>query len=269
MKKNGSYVSLHHSGKLQERIDQLFAILESCTLCPRECRINRLAGEKGFCQTGEKAVVASYNAHFGEEAPLVGASGSGTIFFSHCNLGCVFCQNFSISHGGEGIEIDNGQLAAVMVSLQKQGCHNINLVTPSHVVPQIVAALPIAIEKGLNLPLVYNSSGYDSVKTLQLLDGIVDIYMPDFKFWKKVSAKRFAHAPDYPDKACGAIREMHRQVGDLEMGSQSIAIKGLLVRHIHFKVVKKLWLRGSYLKRTLSLLGREALPSEPTSDSRK
>ena len=231
-KKIPGYLSLHQSGELNGRIERLTTILEKCTLCPRRCQVNRLAGETGFCRTGSRAVVASYNAHFGEESCLVGAGGSGTIFFSRCNLGCVFCQNYTISHEGEGIEVDSGQLAAIMISLQQQGCRNINLVTPSHVVPQIVAALPAAIEKGLELPLVYNSSGYDAVETLRLLAGIVDIYMPDFKFWSSKSAKRFANAPDYPDQARKAFTEMHRQVGDLQLDSDGIACKGLLVRHL-------------------------------------
>ncbi len=227
-----SYINLYQNGELQKRIDCLNNILKECRLCPRQCKVNRHNGEKGICQTGQKAVVASYNAHFGEEAPLVGSSGSGTIFFSFCNLGCVFCQNHTISHDGEGVEVDSGQLAAIMVSLQKQGCHNINLVTPSHVVPQIVSALPKAIEKGLSIPIVYNSSGYDSVDTLKLLDGIIDIYMPDFKFWDPESAKRFAKAPDYPQAARMAITEMHRQVGDLQMDDRGIAIRGVLLRHL-------------------------------------
>ncbi len=176
--------------------------------------------------------MASYSPHFGEEACLVGTCGSGTIFFSNCNLGCVFCQNFSISHSGEGITLDSGQLAAIMVSLQKQGCHNINLVTPSHVVPQIVEALPAAIEKGLNIPLVYNTNSYDSVETLLLLDGIIDIYLPDFKFWSNASSSRFANAPDYREKAIAAIREMYRQVGDLKVDENGVATEGVLVRHL-------------------------------------
>ncbi|MEW6518859.1 MAG: radical SAM protein [Thermodesulfobacteriota bacterium] len=231
-KKTAGYLALQQAGELGKRIEQLSTILADCTLCPRRCQVNRPAGEQGFCRTGKEAVVASYCPHFGEESCLVGVSGSGTIFFANCNLGCVFCQNYSISHQGEGIEVDSGQLAAIMLSLQKQGCHNINLVTPSHVVPQIVAALPAAIDKGLTLPLVYNSSGYDAVDTLRLLDGIVDIYMPDFKFWNSESARRFANAPDYPDRAREAISEMHRQVGDLQLDSQGLAVRGLLVRHL-------------------------------------
>ena len=178
----------------------------------------------------EKAVVSSYAPHFGEESPLVGSGGSGTIFLTHCNLLCVFCQNYEISHLGQGIETEAGQLAAMMVSLQRQGCHNINFVTPSHVVPQILAALPKAIEKGLSIPLVYNSSGYDSVETLKLLEGIFDIYMPDFKFWTRESGKRYAKAPDYAERARKAILEMHRQVGDLRLDENGVAQKGLLIR---------------------------------------
>lgn len=177
-------------------------------------------------------MVASYEPHFGEETPLSGVAGSGTIFFSHCNLRCVFCQNHEISHGGAGVKVDSSQLAAMMISLQKQGCHNINLVTPSHVVPQILAALVLACERGLNIPLVYNSSGYDSVETLRLLEDVVDIYMPDFKFIDPHSAKKFCAAADYPEIARQAISEMFRQVGDLELDGQGLAVRGLLVRHL-------------------------------------
>ena len=206
--------------------------MSPCRVCPRRCKVDRLSDEKGICQTGAKAVVSSYAPHFGEESPLVGSGGSGTIFFTHCNLLCLFCQNYEISHLGQGLETDAGQLASMMVSLQRQGCHNINFVTPSHVVPQILAALPKAIEKGLTVPLVYNSSGYDSPETLKLLEGIIDIYMPDFKFWNRESAKRYAKAPDYPEVAQKAILEMHRQVGDLVMDDEGVAVKGLLVRHL-------------------------------------
>ena len=201
-------------------------------VCPRGCGLDRLSDEKGICQTGAKAVISSYAPHFGEESPLVGGGGSGTIFFTHCNLLCLFCQNYEISHLGQGVETDAGQLAAMMVSLQRQGCHNINFVTPSHVLPQILSALPKAIEKGLTVPLVYNSSGYDSPETLKLLEGIVDIYMPDFKFWNKASGKRYAKASDYSEVAQEAILEMHRQVGDLVLDDEGLAVKGLLVRHL-------------------------------------
>ena len=177
-------------------------------------------------------MVASYTAHFGEEAPLVGSGGSGTIFFAGCNLCCVFCQNYEISQGDEGMSVSSGQLAAIMLSLQKQGCHNINFVTPSHVVPQILEALPLAVEKGLTLPLVYNSSGYDATETLKLLDGIFDIYMPDFKFWSAASARRYCKAPDYPEKAKLALKEMQRQTKELVLDVNGVAVRGLLVRHL-------------------------------------
>lgn len=226
------YLTLHKQGKLVGRIADARERLSPCRLCPRQCKVDRLNNEKGICRTGARLVVCSYAPHFGEESPLVGSGGSGTIFLTHCNLLCVFCQNYEISHLGQGIETDEGQLSSMMVSLQRQGCHNINFVTPSHVVPGIIAALPKAIEKGLTVPLVYNSSGYDSVETLQLLEGIFDIYMPDFKFWTKESGERFAQAPDYPEVAQKAILEMHRQVGDLVMDEEGVATKGLLVRHL-------------------------------------
>lgn len=226
------YLSLYESGELQERAAKARDLLADCRLCPRTCKVNRLENQLGVCKTGARAVISSYSPHFGEEAPLVGSGGSGTIFFTHCNLLCVFCQNFEISQQGEGVEVSDGQLAAIMVSLQKQGCHNINFVTPSHVVPQILSALPGAVEKGLRVPLVYNSSAYDSVETLKLLDGVIDIYMPDFKFWSSASAQRYAKAPDYPGRAREAIKEMHRQTGDLVIDSGGIATRGLLVRHL-------------------------------------
>ena len=186
----------------------------------------------GFCRTGRHARVASYNAHFGEESVLVGTRGSGTIFFSYCNLGCVFCQNFDISHRGYGTETGKGQLARIMLALQEKGCANINFVTPSHVVAQILEALPIAVEQGLSLPLVYNSSGYDCIETLRLLDGIFDIYMPDLKFADGTVTARICGAPDYPEIAKAALLEMHRQVGDLALDADGIAMRGLLVRHL-------------------------------------
>jgi putative pyruvate formate lyase activating enzyme len=230
--RQAGYLSLHASGELSSRLEIALDRLRCCELCPRHCRVDRPAGEMGVCRTGRFAQVASYQPHFGEEGPLVGTGGSGTIFFAQCNLFCVFCQNYEISHGGAGVEATDGQLAAMMVSLQKQGCHNINFVTPSHVVPQILAALPIAIDRGLTVPLVYNSSSYDLVETLQILEGIIDIYMPDFKFWQHDSGKRYARAADYPEIAIAAIREMHRQVGDLVLNAQGLAERGLLVRHL-------------------------------------
>ena len=226
------YLTLHTQGKLAGRIAEARERLSPCRVCPRLCKVDRLSNEKGICRTGAKAAVSSYAPHFGEESPLVGSGGSGTIFLTNCNLLCVFCQNYEISHLGQGVETEEGQLSSMMMSLQRQGCHNINFVTPSHVVPQIIAALPKAIEKGLTVPLVYNSSGYDSLETLKLLEGIVDIYMPDFKFWTKASGKRYAKAPDYSEVAQEAILEMHRQVGDLVLDDEGLAVKGLLVRHL-------------------------------------
>jgi putative pyruvate formate lyase activating enzyme len=227
-----AYLRLHREGKLEEKVAAAQQKLSPCRICPRQCEVDRHANEKGVCRTGAQAVVSSYAPHFGEESPLVGSSGSGTIFFTHCNLLCLFCQNYEISHLGEGYEVDAEQLASMMLSLQNLGCHNINFVTPSHVVAQILQALPIAIDKGLTVPLVYNSSGYDSTDTLEILEGVVDIYMPDFKFWGSESGKRYAKAPDYPEVAKKAILEMHRQVGDLVMDDEGVAVRGLLVRHL-------------------------------------
>jgi len=207
-------------------------LIETCGVCPRHCGVNRLEGETGYCRTGRKAKVASYNAHFGEEAPLVGNRGSGTIFLSSCNLLCTFCQNYDISHLAHGVVVEPEQMADMMLHLAGSGCHNINFVTPSHVVPQILEALVLAVEKGLSVPLVYNSGGYDRKETLELLEGIFDIYMPDFKFWDQEWADRFCNAPDYREVAVEAIKEMHRQVGDLVLDPHSIAVKGLLVRHL-------------------------------------
>jgi putative pyruvate formate lyase activating enzyme len=227
-----SYLKLYRNGELSARLEKAIDMMEACHLCPRACGVNRLEGETGYCRTGRKARVASFNAHFGEEGPLVGRYGSGTIFLSSCNLLCSFCQNYDISHLAEGTEVEPEQVAAMMLHLAERGCHNINFVTPSHVVPQIIEALVLAIEQGLEVPLVYNSGGYDDKETLQLLDGIFDIYMPDFKFWDGKWAERFCNAPDYREIAIDAIREMHRQVGDLVMDNEGIAVKGLLVRHL-------------------------------------
>jgi len=227
-----SYIETHRSGKLKERIQTAHGILKNCHLCPRECHVNRLEDEKGFCGTGKTAMVSSFNPHFGEEDPLVGSRGSGTIFMTHCNLLCVFCQNWEISHKGEGIEVTPKKLSDMMLYLQNSGCHNINFVTPTHVVPQILEALSPAVERGLNIPLVYNTGGYDSVETLKLLDGIFDIYMPDFKFWDPEYAKKYLKAQDYPERASDALREMHRQVGDLALNQSGIALKGIILRHL-------------------------------------
>ena len=226
------YLKLHERGVLAERIRKALDILNECDLCPRQCRVDRIEGEKGVCRTERRAVVSSYNAHFGEESPLVGRGGSGTIFFTHCNLLCLFCQNYEISHLGEGREVVPKILAGMMIALQRMGCHNINFVSPSHVIAQILEALPFAIDEGLNVPLVYNTGGYDSVSSLELLDGIVDIYMPDVKFFDSDVAGKFCNAPDYPDVVKAALKEMHRQVGDLTMDDEGIAERGLLVRHL-------------------------------------
>ena len=227
-----SYLKTHKDGILQERIETALSILENCHLCPRHCEVNRLEDEVGVCKTGRQAVVSSYSPHFGEEDPLVGRRGSGTIFMTHCNLGCVFCQNYEISHLSQGVPVDATRLTEMMLSLQRRGCHNINFVTPTHMVPQILEALPEAIEEGLQVPLVYNCGGYEEVDTLQLLDGIFDIYMPDFKFWDSETAARFCSAPDYREKACAAVKEMHRQVGDLTLDKEGVAQYGLLIRHL-------------------------------------
>jgi putative pyruvate formate lyase activating enzyme len=227
-----AYLSSLHNGLLRRKANQARERLSACKLCPRRCGANRLAGETGVCQTGTMAWVSSFNPHFGEEAPLVGSYGSGTIFFTHCNLLCLFCQNFDISHQGIGQKVGDDQLADIMLDLQRQGCHNINFVTPSHVVPQILAALEIAASRGLNVPLVYNSGGYDLPGTLEYLDGVVDIYMPDFKFWNSEVASQTCNAADYPEVARQALKEMHRQVGDLVISEDGIACRGLLVRHL-------------------------------------
>ena len=226
------YRSTYQQGAFQEKIHKLSSILSDCLLCPRMCHVNRLAGQTGVCRTGKLAWVSSYGPHFGEEAPLVGQHGSGTIFFTHCNLLCNFCQNFDISHQGVGSEVTAAQLAEIMLSLQQRGCHNINFVTPSHVVPQILAALEIAIEQGLSVPLIYNTGGYDQVETLKILEGVFDIYMPDFKFWDAEAARLTCNAPDYPEVARRAIQEMHRQVGDLVVDDSGIARRGVLLRHL-------------------------------------
>lgn len=227
-----AYLKAYEDGTLQRKSDMAQQMLINCSLCPRRCKVDRTRDEVGFCETGHLAKVANFNAHFGEEAPLVGQNGSGTIFFSHCNLRCIFCQNYEISHQGSGQKVTSGSLAEIMLHLQHIGCHNINLVTPSHVVPQILAALLTAAENGLDLPIVYNTSAYDRVETLKLLDGVVDIYMPDFKFWDPLVAESYCAAKDYPEVAQRSILEMYRQVGDLFIETDGITLKGLLVRHL-------------------------------------
>jgi len=227
-----TYLRLYESGELGERVDRALLALRSCEVCPRNCRVNRLEDRFAVCKTGRHAVVASYFPHFGEEDCLRGWKGSGTIFFSGCNLRCVFCQNWDISQNAVGAECPPEKVAGLMLDLQRQGCHNINFVTPEHVVPQVLEAIALAIPRGLRLPIVYNTSAYDSVASLKLLDGIVDIYMPDFKFWERETARRLAKAKDYPDRAREAIQEMHRQVGPLKFGHDGLARRGVLVRHL-------------------------------------
>jgi putative pyruvate formate lyase activating enzyme len=227
-----AYLETHRQGLLKDKIRAAYDILSQCDLCPHRCLVDRHRGERGLCRTGDQPIISSYGPHYGEENPLVGQRGSGTVFFTHCNLYCIFCQNYEISHGGEGEEITPGDLAAIMLYLQKHGCHNINFVTPSHQVAQILEALPQAIEGGLRIPLVYNTGGYDALATLKLLDGVIDIYMPDFKFWDPQVAVELCEAPDYPEIARQALKEMHRQVGDLAMDDAGVARRGLLVRHL-------------------------------------
>lgn len=227
-----SYIRTAKNGVLNDRISEAYRRMKSCSLCPKKCKVNRYKDLLGICKTGKFAIVSSYHPHFGEESPLVGVSGSGTIFFTHCNLLCNFCQNFDISHLGVGEKVSDKQLAGMMIHLQNKGCHNINFVTPSHVIPQILSALSIAIDQGLNIPLVYNTGGYDSIESLKLLKDIVDIYMPDLKLLSAESARKCGIPLDYPDIVKNAILEMHRQVDDLKINNQGIALRGLLVRHL-------------------------------------
>jgi len=226
------YLKTHREGLLEEKIVKAQRLLESCSVCPRDCKVNRIEGERGFCRAGSLPEVSSSSPHFGEEQPLVGFHGSGTIFLTHCNLGCLFCQNYSISHLDEGKEISIDELSRMMVAMQSLGCHNINFVSPTHYVPQILAALPNAITLGLSVPLVYNTGGYDAVETLKLLDGVFDIYMPDFKYSTGEAAEEYSQARDYPLVAKQAIKEMFRQVGDLVLNDRGIALRGLLIRHL-------------------------------------
>jgi putative pyruvate formate lyase activating enzyme len=227
-----SYLKLQKTGELDKRVEQFYSIYENCHLCPRDCRVNRIEGQIGRCQATAKVKVSSAAPHFGEEAPLVGRGGSGTIFFSNCNLRCIYCQNYSISLEGEGIEITDRRLAETMIKLQKMGCSNINLVTPTHYLPSIVRALQKAIPIGLNIPIVYNTSGYEKVEIVQMLDGIVDIYLPDCKYMDPAQAAKYSDgAYNYPHYAKLALKEMFRQTGDLQV-VRGIAVKGLIIRHL-------------------------------------
>ncbi len=227
-----AYLELHRSGELQRRTSQAVEGLAQCQACPRNCGANRLQDETGTCKTGRHAIVSSYFPHMGEENCLRGWRGSGTIFFSMCNLRCVFCQNFDISHEGHGRATSPERIAGMMLELQTVGCHNINFVTPAHNVPQVLEALVLAVENGLRLPIVYNTSAYDGIESLKLLDGIVDIYMPDFKIWDPELSQRYFKAKDYPEVARAALKEMHRQVGALKVDEKGIALRGVLLRHL-------------------------------------
>ena len=227
-----AYVALLRSGELKRRVAEAYERLRECDLCARECGVNRREGEVGVCRTGERAVVCSHHAHFGEENPLVGAHGSGTIFFSLCNLNCQYCQNYDISQVGTGREVEPEALAAMMLQLQAESCHNVNFVSPSHVVAQILAGVLIAAAAGLRLPLVYNTGGYDSMAALRLLDGVFDMYMPDMKYADEVVGRRYSKVKDYPTVNRAAVKEMHRQVGDLVLDGRGVALRGLLVRHL-------------------------------------
>ncbi|NDY42207.1 radical SAM protein [Dissulfurirhabdus thermomarina] len=250
-----AYLALLETGELERRVEAAWARLAACDLCPHACGADRLRGQEGFCRTGNQAVVASTGPHFGEEAPLVGRSGSGAVFFGRCNLRCLYCQNYEISQGGEGRPVTPEVLAFLFLALQEQGCHNVNLVSPSHVIPFILKAVALAAREGLRLPLVYNTGGYDAVSALRLLDGVVDIYMPDFKYWDAATARRLSGARDYPAAARAAVLEMHRQVGDLEIGPDRVARRGLLVRHL----VLPGGLAGT--REVLAFLAREVSPA--------
>jgi putative pyruvate formate lyase activating enzyme len=217
---------------LRDRAEAALEALSPCRVCPRACGARRLEGELGTCRIGKAARVASWGPHFGEEPPLVGYGGSGTIFLYGCNLACLFCQNHDISQGPPGAPVPPEGLATMALSLQERGCHNVNLVSPTHVMPQVLAGLALARERGLDLPVVWNTGGYESVETLRLLEGVVDIYMPDVKYWDPATGERLSGVADYPERTREALIEMHRQVGDLELDEAGVAVRGLLVRHL-------------------------------------
>lgn len=226
------YSMNHHPDKLKARVKAARALLADCSACPRGCSVDRQLDQPGVCATGHEAMVSSAFVHMGEEPCLVGRRGSGTIFFSRCNLHCVFCQNHDISQNSQGERCTPEQIAELAIGLQECGCHNVNFVTPQHVVPQTVEAIVLAVEKGLRVPVVYNTNAYDGCESLRLLEGLVDIYMPDFKFWTNESAARYCGAADYPERARAALHEMHRQVGSLILDDDGLAVRGLLVRHL-------------------------------------
>jgi putative pyruvate formate lyase activating enzyme len=225
-----SYLRLS-AAEFEARVVELYKILESCTLCARKCKVNRAEGQRGFCRSGKELLVSSSFPHFGEEPPLRGTYGSGTVFLAQCNLRCIYCQNWELSHLGEGEPMTEEELALVLLHLQQRGCHNINFVTPTHFAPQLIEAVRLAAAQGLRIPIVWNCGGYESVDVIELLDGIVDIYMPDIKYGDEAPAKKYSAAPDYFEVAQAAVREMHRQVGDLVIEG-GLAVRGLLIRHL-------------------------------------
>ncbi len=228
-----AYEKLEKEGKFEQRVKKAYSLFQRCLLCPRQCGVNRQKGEKGFCQAPAKAMVYSYHPHFGEEVPLVGEHGSGTIFFSHCNLRCIFCQNWPIAHEGRGKQVEDEELADMMIDLQKMGCPNINLVTPTHVMPNILGATRIALKKGLHIPVMYNTSGYERIEMLKIIDGVIDIYKPDVKYMDSAQAGKYSSgASDYPEVTKKAVLEMHRQVGVLQSDKEGLAVRGVIIRHL-------------------------------------
>ena len=227
-----AYLDLLSSGELKKRVIEAYQHLSACDVCALGCEVDRRSGELGICKTGDRASVSSYGPHLGEENPLRGFRGSGTIFFTRCNLRCQYCQNHDISQSNGGYEIEPEELATIMLELQERGCHNINFVSPSHVAPQIIAGVLLAAQAGLRLPLVYNTGGYDAINTLKLLDGIIDIYMPDIKYADATIGQIYSRVPNYPQVNQSAVKEMHRQVGDLQLDKRGIATRGLIVRHL-------------------------------------
>lgn len=232
MSKYPIYLEAYSNGKLKETADKAFEMLKSCSICPRKCSVDRSKNETGFCKTGLRAKVCSFLPHHGEEPPVSGKRGSGTIFFSNCNMGCFYCQNYEFSQQGQGREVENEELADFMLQLQEAGVHNINLVTPTHVMPQILKSLLIAARKGLNIPLLYNTSGYELAQVIKMLDGIVDIYMPDMRYADEECAKKYSQAPDYPKNNRESVKEMHRQVGIARINEEGFIEKGLIIRHL-------------------------------------
>lgn len=227
-----AYLESYYSGKLNQIIERAFKMLESCSICPRKCKVNRLNDKKGVCRTGFKPKVCSFMPHHGEEPPISGKHGSGTIFFSSCNVSCAYCQNYEFSQMDKGKEVETQDLASFMLQLQDMGCHNINLVTPTHVIPQILGSLKIAISKGLKIPIVYNTGGYELAEMISLLDGVVDIYLPDMRYAQSDMAIKYSSAPDYPKINQEALREMHRQAGIAQIDREGIMKRGLIIRHL-------------------------------------